>query len=96
MTDTSREATLEQVPCIWYPVWFRRKNNEDENKDVKARINLDSEVNAMHPTYTTKLGPRARKIDVGTQKIDRSHLDTFEMVIADYSVKNKLKRVRFF
>ena len=50
----------------------------------------------MHPAYTTKLGLRAKKIDVGVQKIDGSYLDTFEMVIADCSVKDKLRRVRFF
>ena len=50
----------------------------------------------MHPAYATKLGLRARKIDVGAQKIDGSHLDTFGMVIADCSVKDKLGRVRFF
>ena len=96
MTDTSREATLEWVPCIRYPVRFRRKNDEDEDKDVRALIDSGSEVNAMHPAYATKLGLRARKIDVGAQKIDKSHLDTFGMVIADFSVKDKLGRVRFF
>ena len=50
----------------------------------------------MHLAYATKLGLRAGKIDVGTQKIDRSHLDTFGMVIVDYSVKDKLGRVRPF
>ena len=50
----------------------------------------------MHPVYATKLGLRTRKIDVGIQKIDGSHLDTFGMVIADCSVKDKLGRVRFF
>ena len=50
----------------------------------------------MHSAYATKLGFRTGKIDVGTQKIDGSHLDTFEMVIADCSVKDKLERVRFF
>ena len=50
----------------------------------------------MHPAYATKLGHCARKIDVGAQKIDRSHLHTFGIVIADCSVKNKLERVRFF
>ena len=50
----------------------------------------------MYPAYAMKLGFRAKKIDVGTQKIDRSHLNTFGMVIADCSVKNKLGRVRFF
>ena len=70
MTDTSREATLEWVPCIRYPVRFRRKNDKDEDKDVRALINSGSEVNAMHPAYVTKLGPCARKINVGAQKID--------------------------
>ena len=50
----------------------------------------------MHPAYATKLGLRTRKIDVGEQKIDGSHLDTFGMVIADFSVKDKLGRIRFF
>ena len=47
----------------------------------------------MHPTYAIKLGFYARKIDVGTQKINRSPLDIFRIVIADCSVKDKLKRV---
>ena len=96
MTDTSREATLERVPCIRYPVRFRRKNDEDEDKDVRALIDSGSKVNAMHPAYTTKLGLRARKIDVGAQKIDGFYLDTFGMVIANCLVKDKLRRVRFF
>ena len=96
MTDTSKEATLEQVPCIWYPIWFRQKNDEDEDKDVRALIDSGNEINAIHPAYATKLGLRARKINVGAQKIDRSHLDTFGMVIADCSVKDKLGRVWFF
>ena len=50
----------------------------------------------MYLAYATKLCLCTRKIDVGTQKIDRFYLDTFRMVIADCSVKNKLERVRFF
>ena len=96
MTDTSRKTTFEQVPCIQYPVQFYQKNDKDEDKDVRALIDLGSEVNAMYPAYATKLGLRTRKIDIGAQKIDGSHLDTFGMVIADCSVKDKLKRVRFF
>ena len=65
MTDTSREATLERVPCISYLVQFCQKNNKDKNKDVRALIDSDSKVNAMHSTYTTKLSSRAKKIDVG-------------------------------
>ena len=50
----------------------------------------------MHPAYTTKLGLCARKIDVGIQKIDRSHLDIFGIVIANCLVNNKLKKIQFF
>ena len=60
---------------------------------MRALIDLGSEVNAMDPTYATKLDLRTREIDVGVQKIDRSHLDTFGMVIAHCSVKDKLGRV---
>ena len=73
-----------------------RKNDEDEDKDVRALIDLGGKVNAIHPAYTIKLGLSARKIDVNLQKIDGSHLDIFGIVIADCSVKNKLGRVQFF
>ena len=65
MTDTSIEATLERVPCIWYLVQFRRKNDKDKDKDMRALIDLGSKVNAIHLAYATKLGFHARKIDVG-------------------------------
>ena len=96
MTDTSREATFERVLCIRYPVQFCRKNDKDKDKDVTALIDLGSKVNAIYPAYTIKLDFCARKMDVSAQKINKSHLDTFGMVIADCSVKDKLKRVRFF
>ena len=69
------------------------KNNKNKDKDVRALIDSSSKVNTMHPAYATKLGLHARKIDVGAQKIDGSHLDTFGIVIADCSVKNKLRTV---
>ena len=63
---------------------------------MRALINSASEVNAMHPAYATKLGFCAKKINVSGQKIDESYLDTFGIVIADCSIKDKLGRVRFF
>ena len=63
---------------------------------MRALIDSSNEVNVIYPAYATKLGPHARKIDFGIQKIDGSHLDTFGMVITDYAVKNKLGRVSFF
>ena len=65
MTDTSRKVTLGRVWCIWYPVQFRRKNDKDKYKNLRALIDLDREFNAMHPAYATNLGLYARKIDVG-------------------------------
>ena len=49
----------------------------------------------MYPAYATKLGFLDRNINIGAQKINGSYLDTFRMVIADFSVKDKLGRVRF-
>ena len=63
---------------------------------MRALIDLGSKVNAIHPAYTTKLGLCTRKIDVNVQKINESHLDIFEIVIADCSVQDKLERVQFF
>ena len=96
MTDTSRKATFERAPCIWYLVQLRRKNDHNKDKDMTALINLSSKVNVIHFAYITKLGLCAKKIGLSTQKIDRSHLDIFGIVIVDCSVKNKLERVQFF
>ena len=96
MTDTSSEVSFDRVLYIRYPIQFCKKNNKDKDKDVKALIDSSSEVNAIYPIYATKLGLRARKIDVGIQKIKGSQLDTFGMVIANCLVKYKLGRGRFF
>ena len=50
MTDISRETTLERVPYIWYPVQFYQKNDNDEDKSVRALIDLRSKVNIIHST----------------------------------------------
>ena len=50
----------------------------------------------MYSVYITELGFYAGKFDFSAQKINGCHLDTFEIVIADCLVKNKLERVRFF
>ena len=96
MTDTSRKTTLKRVLCIWYLVEFRQKNDKDENKDMSALIDLGNKVNAIHSAYATKLGLRARKIDLNTKKIDGSYLDIFKIIIVDSLVKHKLGTVQFF
>ena len=65
MTEANKEATLERVPCIRYPVRFKKDQN-----DTQALINSSSEVNAMNLVYANKLGLRVRQTDIGAQKID--------------------------
>ena len=70
-------------------------------RDVGRRRNtvvadLEGETNAMTPTYAAKLGLTTHKTDVDAQRIDGSALVTYEMVIAGFSVQNKLGKVRFF
>ena len=55
-----------------------------------------SKVNAVHPAFTKELGLPIRPTDVGAQKIDGTTLNTYEMVVAAFSLKNKANQVRFF
>ena len=84
VTGASRKApkvrVLDRVPCIYYPVQFRK----DKGKDVLALLNFGKKVNAMTPTYTAHLGLKVRVIDVGAQKIDGFSLATYGMVIAAF------------
>ena len=90
MTGPRTEA-LDCVPCIHYPVQFKK-----DTVEVRALIDLGSEVNAMAPAYAKKLGLHVRKTDVGAQKIDGSTLGTYGMVIAGFQVQDKFGKARFF
>ena len=50
----------------------------------------------MTLAYATHLGLKVRVINVGVQKIDRSSLATYGMVIAAFQIVDKLGRSRFF
>ena len=78
-----------QVSCIRYPINFGKKS-------VLALFDLGSEVNAIHPAFTKELGLFIRSTDIRVQKIDGTTLDTYEMVVAAFLVKNKANQVRFF
>ena len=91
MIEANKEAISECVLCIWYPVWFKKDQN-----NTQALIDLDSQVNAMNPAYTKKLGLRVRQTDLRAQKIDGSHLETFGMAIASFLLQDKLGKVWFF
>ena len=50
----------------------------------------------MNLNYTWKLGFKIRKTNIGVQKIDSSTLKTFVMMIANFQVKDKIGKLRFF
>ena len=104
VTEDSEEATLvsakelERVLCIQYPIAFPGSVTQDGSTldPVTALLDLGSEVNVMHPAFTEKLGFVVQTTNVGTQKIDRTILETYGMVIAAFSVTDQANRVRFF
>ena len=80
VTEASMEDTLlARVPCIYYPVQFRKDGSQ-----VQALLNSGSEVNPINPAYALRLGLRVQRTDIGAQKIDGSILKTFKIVLASF------------
>ena len=48
----AQEVILDRVPCIHYPVQFRK----DKRATIRALIDSGSKVNAMTPAYAKQLG----------------------------------------
>ena len=96
MIGASREApnvrVLDKVSCICYPIQFHK----DKDKDVLALLDSGSKVNTMTLVYAAYLGLKVRVTNVGAQKIDKSSLATYDMVIAIFQVVNNLGRSQFF
>ena len=82
---------LDWVPCIYYSIRLKKSKVQ-----VQALIDSGNEVNAMIPGYVSKLGLKVRPTNVGAQKIDGFILETFEMVLASFQVKDMLERAWFF
>ena len=59
-------------------------------------IDSGSEFNSMIPAYALKLGLKIHHTNVEAQKIDGSTFKTFEIVLANFQVEDKLQRVQFF
>ena len=59
-------------------------------------LDYESEVNAMTSPYIEKLDLTIQKTDVGAQKINGSILVTYGIVIAGFSMQNRLGKVQFF
>ena len=82
---------LTWVPCIWYPITFRKKSTP-----MSACLDSGSEVNTIHLTFDQELGLPIKTTDIGAQKIDGTILDTFGMVVVAFSVTDKANRVKCF
>ena len=95
-TGASREApkrkVLDSVPCICYPVQFRK----DKSKDVLALLDSGSKVNAMISAHVANLGLKMRVTDVDAQKIDGFSPATYGIVIATFQIMNKIGCSWFF
>ena len=61
-----------------------------------ALFNLGSEVNTIYPIFTRELRLSIRPTDIEAQKFDSTMLDTFEIVVAAFSMTDKVNWVRFF
>lgn len=82
---------LKHIPCIYYPLRFSKNKSK-----VKALIDSDSEVKVMTLAYVKKPGFWTQKTNVRAEKINRSSLATFKMVIAKFQVSDKLDKTCFF
>ena len=85
-----------RVLYIYYLVQFQIDQRQKSQKQVKGLLNSGNKVNVMSPGYTKKLGFKVQETNIGAQKIDDSILETFEMVIVDFQMKDKVSRHRFF
>ena len=96
VTGTSTEAlkirALDKVPYIYYLVQFRK----DKGKDVLALLDSGSKVNAITLAYMAYLGLKVKVTNVGMQKIDRSSLATYGIIIGAFQIINKLGYSWFF
>lgn len=86
---TASSEVLQRVSCIWYLIQFQRN-------EIQVLINSGSEINAMTPAYTAKLGLEPRPTNVSAQKIDDSVVETYGMAWASFLLQDSLRRIRFF
>ena len=89
VTDKKTEEELEWVPCIRYPITFKKDQME-------ALLDSGSKINAISQGFAQQLGLRIRKTNIGAQKIDSTTLETYGMVVSTFSVLDKDGRERFF
>ena len=80
--DKNLRFILAQVLYIYYPINFGKKS-------ILTLLDLGSEVNAIHLTFTKKLGLSIRPTNVEVQKIDDTTLNTYRMVVTAFLMMDK-------
>ena len=63
---------------------------------VLVFFDFDNEVKAIHPAFAERLGLMMQATNVGTQKINGITLETYEIMVAVFSVTDQANRVKFF
>ena len=66
------------------------------HKSVLVLFESNSEVNAVHLTFTKEPDLSIRLTDIGAQNIDSITLNTYRMVVTFFSVMDKANWVRLF
>lgn len=86
--EVIQKVFLERLPFIQYLVYFWKDKDH-----IQALLNLGSKVNIINSAYIKKLRLCVRRTDMGAQKIDKSYLNTFRIVITGFSFQDKLEKV---
>lgn len=81
MTKTSREdeIVLQKVPCIYYPLYFRKDTTE-----IKALFKFGNKVNTIILAYIAKISLKICSTNIKAQKIDGFILNIFEIVFIKF------------
>ena len=89
---------LERITCIQYLIAFPGDVTQDGSAldSVLALFDSDSEVNVMHPAFAERLGLVVQTTNIGTQKIDGTAFEIYEMVVAAFSTTDQANSIRFF
>ena len=90
--EAQKVRVLDQVLYIYYPVQFQN----DKGRDGLALLDSESKVNTITLAYLAQLSFKVWETDVGTQKIDKSSLTTYGMVITAFQIFNKFNCSWFF
>ena len=72
---------LEMIPYIWYPMIFKNQ--------LKALLDLKSEINIISQVFTHQLGIKIRKTNIKASKIDGIILKIHRIVVFTFSILDK-------